>query len=237
MPRSFAEPLLEPDVLGPGGGLRAVSPPEWLGPRPAWTGLAAAVAVVGGWWWCCTAPFRPTGGRSGAAAVAREPRNLLLLVGLVVTLAAWWVGGLAWRGLLSGLVGLVVAAAMIWLTRAGATWALGREAMGLGDVTLMAMMGSWLGWQVCVLVCCLAVFIGLVHGVLQLLLRRESELPFGPSLCLAAVLVVVFWRPLWQRVGVFFAEPLDMAAVIGAVIGLTAVSLLVWRRMRAAAAD
>lgn len=232
VPRSFAQPLLEPDVLGPAGGLAAVAWPAWLGPRPTGTGLAAAVAVIVGWWWCCTAPFRATGTGRGAAAVAGEPRNLALLVGLVIAGGAWWAGDMAWRGLLSGLVGLVVAAAMIWLTRVGASWALGREAMGFGDVTLMAMMGAWLGWQACVLVCCLAVFIGLVHGVSQLLLRRESELPFGPSLCLAAVLVVVFWRPLWERAGIYFEHPLDMAAVVGAVIGLTAVSLLIWRRLR-----
>lgn len=233
VPRTFAQPLLEPDVLGPVGGLRAVAPPSWLDPRPAGAGLAAAVAVIVGWWWCCTAPFRAPGRPRGLASFAGEPRNLFLLVGLVVAAAAWWAGGMAWRGLLSGLVGLVVAAAMIWLTRAGASWALGREAMGLGDVTLMAMMGAWLGWQACVLVCCLAVFIGLVHGVGQLFLRRESELPFGPSLCLAAAIVVVLWRPLWERVGVYFEQPLDMAAVVAAVIGLTAISLLVWRRLRA----
>lgn len=235
VPRSFAQPLVEPDVLGAAGGLAAVAWPAWLDPRPAWTGLAAAVAVVFGWWWCCTAPFRAAGPRRGLAAFAGEPRNLGLLVGLVVAAAAWWHGGLAWRGLCTGLVGLVVAAAMIWLTRAGASWALGREAMGFGDVTLMAMMGAWLGWQACVIVCCLAVFIGLVHGLAMLVLHRESELPFGPSLCLAAAIVVVFWRPLWERVGVFFAHPLDMAAVVGAVIGLTAVSLLAWRRLRAGA--
>jgi leader peptidase (prepilin peptidase)/N-methyltransferase len=233
VPRSFAQPLLETDVLGCVGGLRSTPLPAWLEPRPAWTGLAAALVVILGWWGWCTAPLRAATGRQSLGAdLLREPRNLFLVVGLLGTTAAWWSGGLAWRGLLSGLTGLLVAAAMIWLTRAGASRALGREAMGFGDVTLMAMMGAWLGWQACVLVCFLAVFIGLVHGVLQLVLRRESELPFGPSLCLAAALVVVFWQPLWRRVGVFFAEPLDMAAVIAAVIGLTAVSLLVWRRLR-----
>lgn len=234
VPRSFAQPLLEADVLGFAGGLRSAPLPTWLEPRPVWTGLVAALAVVLGWWVCCTAPLRGTTGRqSGGRDLLREPRNLFLVVGLLGVTAAWWTGGLAWRGLLSGLTGLLVGAGMIWLTRAGASRALGREAMGFGDVTLMAMMGAWLGWQACVLVCFLAVFIGLVHGVLQLVLHRESELPFGPSLCLAAVLVVVCWRPLWRRVDVFFAEPWDMAAVIAAVIGLTAASLLVWRRLRA----
>ena len=104
--------------------------------------------------------------------------------------------------------------------------------MGLGDVTLMAMVGAWLGWQPCLLACFLAVFIGLVHGVTQLVVRSETELPFGPSLCLAAAAVVVWWRPLWQQTEVFFERPEELALVVGAVIVLTAVTLWIWHRIR-----
>jgi prepilin signal peptidase PulO-like enzyme (type II secretory pathway) len=228
VPRSFAPPLPEPDVLGLAGGLRA-SLPAWLESQPAWLGLLAAWGVFIGWWRGCTAPFlEPV----GPAGWLREPRHLALVAGVVGIAAAWWRGGPGWPALLTGLAGLLVAAGMIWLTRAGASRALGREAMGLGDVTLMAMVGSWLGWQPCVLTCFLAVFLGLAHGVLQVIRHRESELPFGPSLCLGATLVVLAWGPLWARVAEPFARPLDMAAVIAAVIGLTAVSLMVWRRLR-----
>ena len=227
VPRSFAEPLVEPDLLGLAGGLRTALP-AWLHPRPSWTGLVAALAAYVGWWRGCTAPFTDPARSAGV----RDPRTLALPAGIVGIAAAWWIGGLAWNGLLSGLAGLVVAAAMIWLTRAGASRALGREAMGFGDVTLMAMVGSWLGWQACVLTCFIAVFVGLVHGGLQVLFHRETELPFGPSLCLGAAAVVVAWRPLWARAAASFERPLEMAAVIAAVIGLTAVSLMVWRRLR-----
>lgn len=234
LPRDFAQPLSVPDVLGLAGGLRDGVVPSWLGPRPAVTGLAAALAVVLGWGTCCTAPFFEAGVRCcGAARLLPEPRGLALAVATLTTAAAWYVGGAAWSGLLSSLAGLAAGAAMIWLTRLGASRALGREAMGFGDVTLMAMIGAWLGWQPCVLVCCLAVFIGLVHGGLQFVLHREAELPFGPSLCLAATVVVVCWRAVWERVGVYFSHPLDMAAVVTAVIVLTAATLFVWSRMRA----
>ena len=73
---------------------------------------------------------------------------------------------------------------------------------------------------------------GPVHGVMQAVLRRESELPFGPSLCLATVLVVLLWEPLWSRLGVSFARPLEIVAVVVAVIVLTALSLAIWRRIR-----
>jgi hypothetical protein len=78
----------------------------------------------------------------------------------------------------------------------------------------------------------LAVFIGLLHGVTQLVVRSETELPFGPSLCLAAAVVVVWWRPLWHQTAVFFERPEELALVVGAVIVLTAVTLWIWHRIR-----
>jgi prepilin signal peptidase PulO-like enzyme (type II secretory pathway) len=152
-------------------------------------------------------------------------------------LAAWLMGGDHWHGLVTALTGLAVAAGMIWTTRTGASWALGREAMGFGDVTLMAMVGSWIGWQACLLVCVLGVFIGLVHGVGQLLRHSESELPFGPSLCLATVIVIVGWRPLWAAAGPQFGRPLELATVVALVIGLTAVTLWAWQRLRGDSPD
>jgi prepilin signal peptidase PulO-like enzyme (type II secretory pathway) len=230
VPRSFAQPELVPDVLGLCGGLRAALPPWWLEPRPSLPGLAVALAVFLCWWWFCTAA-------SDLAPPLRQPRHLLLIAGVAGVVVAWWCGGMPWRGLLTGLAGLAVGAAMIWLTRVGASRALGREAMGFGDVTLMAMVGSWLGWQAAVIVALLAVFIGLAHGTVQLMRHRESELPFGPSLCLASVLTVVAWRPLWDRTAAAFDQPLEIGAVVATIIALTAVSLTAWRRMRDIPAD
>jgi leader peptidase (prepilin peptidase)/N-methyltransferase len=93
-------------------------------------------------------------------------------------------------------------------------------------------VGAWVGWQPSVLAFFLAAFIGLAHGVLQVVRHRESELPYGPSLCLAAAAVIVGWRPLWVWSGAAFAQPLELAAVIVAVVLLTAVTLLAWSRLR-----
>jgi len=231
VPRSFALPLREADVLGFAGALRG-SWPSWLGAAPDVVGLAVAAVVFTVWWLVGTEPG--VAGERSEAPWRRllEPRPLVAIVGAGIVVAAWLAGGLHWRGLGSALGGLAIAAGMIWLTRAGASRALGREAMGLGDVTLMAMVGAWLGWQPCVLACFLAVFIGLAHGIMQLVLHSEAELPFGPSLCLGAAMVVVGWRPIWGRCEPFFERPLEMAAVVAAVIALTAVTLWVWHRLR-----
>jgi len=241
VPRAYAPALIEADVLGWYGGLRTQRPPLPFDGAPHLPGLVLAWGIFSLWWFVCTAPFRVAPQAAAAAGcMARwrtawqrvEPRTLILVAGLSAIAAAWYGDGDHFRGLLSGLVGLAVSAGLVWSIREGASRSLGREAMGLGDVTLMAMVGAWLGWQASVLTFFLAAFIGLAHGLLQVVRHRENELPYGPSLCLACAGVVVGWRPLWAWAGGPFLQPLELSLVIAAVVVLTAVTLFVWQRLR-----
>ncbi|MFM8414017.1 MAG: prepilin peptidase [Planctomycetota bacterium] len=230
--RSFAPPAIVPDVLGGFGPLHHPGLPGWA---TGVAGLAVAAALFVAWWWFGLPPAAD-GEPAGSGGGLLRLRLVVAVAGLAGLVAAWRVGGDHWAGLVTALIGLGVAAGMIWATRIGASYALGREAMGFGDVTLMAMAGSWLGWQACLLACALAVFIGLAHGVLQLVRHSESELPFGPSLCLALALVVVCWRPIWAAAAEQLGRPLELAAVVTLVILLTAVTLWAWMRLRRTAA-
>jgi prepilin signal peptidase PulO-like enzyme (type II secretory pathway) len=226
VPRSFAAPALAGDVLGAWGGLAASAPPAWLAPRPSLTGLAVMVAIAGCWWWTCTPIVFTRGGR-----LAR----LTLGGGLATAVGAtWWDGGPGHSALATALVGIAVGGGLVFATRHGASLAMGREAMGFGDVTLMAMIGAWLGWQTTVIVFFLGVFLGLGHGVVQVLLHGEIEMPFGPSLCAACALAVVGWRTTWRLAGPFFEDPLALGCVLGLVVVLSAAALagLQWWRSR-----
>ena len=227
--RSFAPPAIEPDVLGAFGPLGAAGLPGWLA---GIAGLAAMLVVFLAWWWFGLPPAvtEVPYGQGEAWPVWLNP--VIGLVGGGGILAAWLAGGDHWAGLVSALVGLAVAAGMIWAVRAGASRALGREAMGFGDVTLMAMAGAWLGWQACLLACVLAVFIGLAHGLVQLVRHAESELPFGPSLCLGLAAVVIAWRPVWAAAAPQFERPGELATVVALVIAMTALTLAAWTRLR-----
>ena len=236
MARSFATPTVGLDVLGPTGGLSEPGLPAWLASAPAVGGLAAAGLMFAIWWWAGTAPDDAPPEANTQAGRLPGPRLLIAVAGAGGIVAVWLVGGSHWAGLVTGLVGLTVAGGLIWATRLGASWALGREAMGFGDVTLMAMAGAWLGWQACLLACLLAVFLGLVHGLGQLLRHAESELPFGPSLCLGLVIVVVAWQRLWDAASPQFERPLELALVAGLVIGLTAITLWAWARLQTSTA-
>ncbi len=87
---------------------------------------------------------------------------------------------------------------MIWTIRFIASLILQREAMGFGDVTLMAMIGAFLGWQPMVIVFFLSPFAGALVGLVKWILIRDNVIPYGPFLCLSTLLVLVFWGPLWE---------------------------------------
>ena len=82
--------------------------------------------------------------------------------------------------MLTALVGLAASGGIVWAVRLIGTAALRREAMGFGDVTLMMMIGAFLGWQAGLMLFFLAPFAGLVIGLLQFVLRRDDVIPLRP---------------------------------------------------------
>lgn len=66
------------------------------------------------------------------------------------------------------------------------------SSMGGGDVKLLAMIGAFLGWQKAVLAFFLAPFLGIIIGIINLLVKKDHTLPYGPFLSLAA-LISIFW--------------------------------------------
>jgi len=69
------------------------------------------------------------------------------------------------HGLVWSLCGALAGAGGIWIVRGISSKVIGQETMGLGDVTLMAMIGSFLGWQPVVFVLLLAPLCALVWQV------------------------------------------------------------------------
>ncbi|MFA5410402.1 MAG: prepilin peptidase [Candidatus Omnitrophota bacterium] len=66
------------------------------------------------------------------------------------------------------------------------------ESMGGGDVKLLAAIGAFLGWQRALMTFFLAPFFGAVIGIINLLVKKDHTIPYGPFLAIAAV-VSLFW--------------------------------------------
>lgn len=80
-----------------------------------------------------------------------------------------------------------------------------REAMGLGDVKLIAAIGTFVGWQGILFTIVAASFIGAAYGLATIALgkrERSSKIPFGPYLAVGAI-IWLFWGnsivSLYQR--------------------------------------
>ncbi len=118
--------------------------------------------------------------------------------------AETWLGGLGHSAL-----GALVGYGSIRILRSVASLIFRREAMGLGDADLMALIGAFLGWQIVVLTFPLASFLGLAQALTKFVRKlwkwwrglkirsSDRELPFGPYLGAGALILMLIWPRLW----------------------------------------
>jgi leader peptidase (prepilin peptidase)/N-methyltransferase len=131
---------------------------------------------------------------------------------------------------------MAAAGGIVWFVRRAGTLALQRDAMGFGDVTLMAMIGSYLGWQAGLLIFFVAPFWGLASVVLMWIIRSlrrsgkfDPEIPYGPFLCLAAATVAVRWAPWWEWAQELFRLGWLVPTMALVALGLLTLMLSAWR--------
>jgi prepilin signal peptidase PulO-like enzyme (type II secretory pathway) len=224
-------PIVIPGANGPAGVanprlevLTLAATGNW--PWQSVNSLALGIGCL--WLWCIglmTRIWRPRRGwrialRIFGARLVRDPMTKwLVILGLLGTAAiaiVWHFDGPHWQGLLTALVGMATGGLVIWVVRIVGSAVLGREAMGFGDVTLMAMIGTYLGWQSCFVVFFLAPFAGAAIGLAQWLTNRDPEIRFGPFLSLAAMVTIVLWADIWQRL----LPVIEMGWIVAAILGV-----------------
>lgn len=104
------------------------------------------------------------------------------------------------HGLAVSLVGLIVGGGVVWAVRIIGQWTLRQEAMGFGDVILMAVIGSFLGWQATVTVFVISPLCALGVVAVSIFFKQSREIPFGPYLSLGALLVLLGWPKIWPLI-------------------------------------
>ncbi len=108
-----------------------------------------------------------------------------LVLGLLLSLR----GG--WEGLLQAGIGAAVGFLLLYAVAVVGSKMFGKEAMGGGDIKMMAMVGAFVGWKGVLL----TIFGGSLLGTLvfvPLSLRHKRLVPFGIFLAAAAGLTFVF---------------------------------------------
>ncbi len=102
-------------------------------------------------------------------------------------------------GLVRAFTGLLAGGGAIWIIGILGKAIFQKEAMGGGDVKLMAMVGSFMGIKLTLFTIFLGSIFGAAIGVILILFRlktRKDYIPFGPYLSLGAVLSFFFGEKL-----------------------------------------
>jgi len=100
------------------------------------------------------------------------------------------------RGFMIALTGLISAAAFGWVVRIVFTLVFGKEAMGVGDIYILAGVGAVAGAFVTIIGFFLGSVIGVV-GILVLLLWKTSRaLSYGPWIAIGALTCLLFYKSL-----------------------------------------
>jgi leader peptidase (prepilin peptidase)/N-methyltransferase len=110
-------------------------------------------------------------------------------LGILFAFVASWSGhpanlhALPWpQALLGAAVGFV----LLWLVAFFGSKALGQDAMGGGDIKMMAMIGAFLGWQGVLLTLFLGALLGTLIFLPFKLAGRDKLVPFGIFLAIGA---------------------------------------------------
>jgi leader peptidase (prepilin peptidase)/N-methyltransferase len=111
-----------------------------------------------------------------------------------------------WQSFLNAVLGAIVLAVPIWLIGATYGRVRKREALGLGDVKLLVMLGVFLGPENGLIAVCAATLLGAFIGILLVAWKRREALsyplPLGSFLCLAAACIPFLSAKLTIPLGV-----------------------------------
>jgi leader peptidase (prepilin peptidase) / N-methyltransferase len=86
----------------------------------------------------------------------------------------------------TALLGAAVGFGLLWLVAVAGEWIFKQEAMGGGDIKMMAMVGAFLGWQGTLLTVFLGALIGSLIFVPLSLVGQKRLVPFGIFLAVGA---------------------------------------------------
>jgi leader peptidase (prepilin peptidase) / N-methyltransferase len=100
------------------------------------------------------------------------------------------------QGAVGALLGAMVGALCVWLTRILGTFAFGKEAMGLGDVHLMFGVGAIIGAGPVVIAFFIAPVVGLPIALACLFFARQKQIPFGPYLAAGSVMTIFVYTSI-----------------------------------------
>lgn len=236
-------PPVFPALLGPALPMQANSPFDWDMSFHGSTGLFLGLFFWSGW--CFGLADRRWISRRGSkkaieyffARLQRSPSTKLLvglwIIGFIgIVMAHANLDATRWESLLSSLFGIGLGGVLVWGFRLVARLALKQEALGFGDVTLMAMIGAFFGWQIVWMAFFIAPICGLAFVIISWIITRDNSTPFGPYLCAGTLYAMLDWVRLWDWFQIYFLPPIFILPFLGAMLFALGVMLWIVHRIK-----
>jgi len=107
------------------------------------------------------------------------------------------------NGLIGSSAGIIAGGGVVYLVGVFGKLIFRKDAMGFGDVKLMAFLGGFLGWESTLYIFIVACFLGSIIGITLYFITKDHYIAFGPYIALAA-LVVMFFKP--QIINIVFHQ-------------------------------
>ena len=99
-------------------------------------------------------------------------------------------------GLVLSLLGILVGGGSLYIVGIIGKMIFRKDAMGFGDVKMMALVGGFLGWDSALIIFLLACLIGTVLGLISMLITKDRYTAFGPYLAAATLLTILFKKQI-----------------------------------------
>ena len=122
-----------------------------------------------------------------------------LILAIAISIIEKDISHLAYR-----ILGSILGAAMIGLIAFIGRLVFHKQAMGMGDLKLMGMIGMFLGaYPDLLIVLVSSAFIGSIAGIILILLNKrkfgaKSQIPYGPFLSIGAIFSLLYGESAWS---------------------------------------
>lgn len=130
------------------------------------------------------------------------PDEVLVFFGILVIIEILIIGGLdvVLKALVNGMISFV----FMLIVKIIGDFIFKREAMGGGDVKLLALFGIVLGWENAIASIFIAAFIGLPISLILLIKNKNNVVPFGPFLGMAAIIILLLKFNIVEFINLLF---------------------------------
>ncbi len=123
---------------------------------------------------------------------------MLMIVGFVTSFFNPFLGDVFGQRILNSFIGFLAGGGSLFAVAVIGKWIFKKDAMGGGDIKLMAGVGAFVGWEKVLFAIFIASVFGSIVGIFLILLKKiikRQEIAFGPYLALGSYLVLFLPSP------------------------------------------